>query len=506
MFILNAGELQSANGVWNTYDSYTNPTEPPTEAETEPTTNTVFLKVNSDWAADNARFSVIYGVDLSNYQFVSMEQVDNNIYKANIPVETEFLIFLRKEGTFTGCSSLISVVIPNGIKTILDEAFLDCSSIESIDIPSTVTVIHERAFKNCKSLIEITLPNSVDMIYDSAFVNCTNLKKIVILNDNIYFDDSTFEGSNNLTIYGNTGSNAEKFAGYNDGIPFIPIDIANIIGDFDLELTPNGSVLVGKISLNAGTYNFKVNYLNVDCGSGYEFTDTVANHLYSEKWYSSTTFIATGGEYTFTFDPKTYRLSVSHKKSTYDSVKLVGGLKCTLTKSVTKANEFTNVVNIPAGTYSFKINVDGIELGGTYNYIDEISNARYNTSWKGLTTFTSTGGKYIVTYNVVTNKLTIKKAPVVTSVAITGHINAELTQSATNPEIFTTTMELFEHNYYIDMSVDGVKYGGYHYITNDGSFTYSSKWKNTSILCAKNGTYTLTYNTATNKLTITQVK
>lgn len=62
------------------------------------------------------------------------------------------------EDGVSGCSSLISVTIPDSVTTIGERAFLNCSGLTSITIPSSVTSIGYRAFEGCTSLSTVTLP------------------------------------------------------------------------------------------------------------------------------------------------------------------------------------------------------------------------------------------------------------------------------------------------------------------------------------------------------------
>lgn len=65
-----------------------------------------------------------------------------------------------------------SVIIPNGVTGIEDEAFHTCSSLSSITIPASVKSIGERAFCNCSSLSFITIPKSVTNIGEGTFNGC----------------------------------------------------------------------------------------------------------------------------------------------------------------------------------------------------------------------------------------------------------------------------------------------------------------------------------------------
>ena len=66
-------------------------------------------------------------------------------------------------GVLVQCSrdALGSIIIPDGVTSIGDEAFLGCSSLKSIVIPDSVTSIGERAFKSCESLESIVIPGTV---------------------------------------------------------------------------------------------------------------------------------------------------------------------------------------------------------------------------------------------------------------------------------------------------------------------------------------------------------
>ena len=82
------------------------------------------------------------------------------------------------------CSSAITgdVVIPQGVTSIGEEAFVDCKGITSITIPNSVASIKSSAFEGCTSLTSVTIPNSVTSIGSLAFYNCTNLLSITIPN------------------------------------------------------------------------------------------------------------------------------------------------------------------------------------------------------------------------------------------------------------------------------------------------------------------------------------
>lgn len=81
---------------------------------------------------------------------------------------------------FSGCSRLESIVIPEGIDRIVRGTFSGCASLESVVIPDAVTSIGVHAFNDCVSLTSVVIPDGVTSIGAEAFSHCTRLESIVI--------------------------------------------------------------------------------------------------------------------------------------------------------------------------------------------------------------------------------------------------------------------------------------------------------------------------------------
>ncbi len=81
--------------------------------------------------------------------------------------------------------------------------FKNQTQITGVIIPEGVTEIDAEAFAGCTNLILVAVPDSVNVFANSAFDNCPK-----------------------LTLMGNSGSGAEKFANRN-GIPFVAMDQAS---------------------------------------------------------------------------------------------------------------------------------------------------------------------------------------------------------------------------------------------------------------------------------------
>ena len=75
-------------------------------------------------------------------------------------------------------AGLTEYIIPDGISSIGDYAFVGCSNLVSITIPDSVSSIEDQAFDGCSSLASITIPEGVTSIGVFAFGNCTSLAEV----------------------------------------------------------------------------------------------------------------------------------------------------------------------------------------------------------------------------------------------------------------------------------------------------------------------------------------
>ena len=87
--------------------------------------------------------------------------------------------FIRP-AAFTGCGSLLRLVIPESVTQIGPSAFQNCSSLTSLTIPGSVTQIGHTAFAGCSLLTSLTIPQSVSQIGHHAFAGCSSLTSLTI--------------------------------------------------------------------------------------------------------------------------------------------------------------------------------------------------------------------------------------------------------------------------------------------------------------------------------------
>lgn len=109
----------------------------------------------------------------------------SNLFKGNQEITSfvEFQYFTGIEGlgeAFSGCTCLESIVLPNSLIYIYQNAFKNCSCLTSIALPNHVTSIGSSAFEGCSSLTMLNLPNDLTAIESRTFYGCKKLVSAVI--------------------------------------------------------------------------------------------------------------------------------------------------------------------------------------------------------------------------------------------------------------------------------------------------------------------------------------
>ena len=99
---------------------------------------------------------------------------------------------------FRDCTSLTSITIPDGVKSIGEATFYHCSNLQSMMLPDSITSIGEEAFYYCWSLKSIMIPDSVTSIGKNAFQKCSSLRIITIPDSVTSIGEEAFRGCKGL--------------------------------------------------------------------------------------------------------------------------------------------------------------------------------------------------------------------------------------------------------------------------------------------------------------------
>lgn len=100
---------------------------------------------------------------------------------------------------FCSDNTISEIIIPMGIPSIGDGAFVRCENLKNITISDSVIFIGNIVFSECRKLTSITIPKSVKRIGDGAFAECINLLSVVILNSEISIGVDVFFGCEKLS-------------------------------------------------------------------------------------------------------------------------------------------------------------------------------------------------------------------------------------------------------------------------------------------------------------------
>lgn len=100
------------------------------------------------------------------------------------------LIHTKTNTLLYGCAKTI---IPNGIRSINEEAFSNCVDLVSIDIPESVKDIGDCAFRHCANLTSVTLHSGIKNLGWNAFAHSA-IKQIYIPDTVRKIDINPFEG------------------------------------------------------------------------------------------------------------------------------------------------------------------------------------------------------------------------------------------------------------------------------------------------------------------------
>ena len=93
---------------------------------------------------------------------------------------------------FKNNTTITSLTISDGVKTISEYAFYGCSSLRTVDFGNTVQTVGKHAFRLCTNLIHVVIPDSVTKLTSYAFHSCYRLSSVVIGSGVTAIEDFTF--------------------------------------------------------------------------------------------------------------------------------------------------------------------------------------------------------------------------------------------------------------------------------------------------------------------------
>ncbi len=104
-----------------------------------------------------------------------------------------------------------TILLPEGIVTVLPQAFGGLERLERVQFPSTLKSIQYSAFEYCPNLREIVLPEGLQYIGDDAFYDCVRLNAVTLPESLSVIGEGAFRSENSpkIAFTVRTGSFAE---------------------------------------------------------------------------------------------------------------------------------------------------------------------------------------------------------------------------------------------------------------------------------------------------------
>lgn len=122
------------------------------------------------------------------------------------------------EGVFSECSSLTNITVPQSVTYIGVNAFDSCTNLSSITLSTNnITSIRSHTFSGCSKLSSIVIPDGVTSIQSGAFFNCTKLTSITIPGSVTSIGLNVFDGCtslNDIRYSGTSESVISALSGY----------------------------------------------------------------------------------------------------------------------------------------------------------------------------------------------------------------------------------------------------------------------------------------------------
>lgn len=81
---------------------------------------------------------------------------------------------------YGSCSSIVRIIIEDGVTTIGENAFHTCTNLTRVTLPNSIASIGYASFANCSGLTGMTIPDSVISIGSEAFSGCYSLTSVEI--------------------------------------------------------------------------------------------------------------------------------------------------------------------------------------------------------------------------------------------------------------------------------------------------------------------------------------
>lgn len=180
------------------------------------------------------------------------------------------------EQVFYKCSSLTNITVPQSVTYIDANAFESCTNLSSITLSTNnITSIRPYTFSGCSELSSIVIPDGVTSIQLGAFSNCTKLTSITIPGSVTSIGSNVFDGCTSLNDISYSGTSESVISALSDYVPtLVTFDYGDKVPEAKRMITVSvktGETLTAPTTIpTVSGYEFK-GWLTKD-GKPYDFT------------------------------------------------------------------------------------------------------------------------------------------------------------------------------------------------------------------------------------------
>ena len=125
--------------------------------------------------------------------------IDGNAVKGDVIIPEGVTSILGN--AFYMNTDITSVTIPEGVQNIGANAFDGCEALTSLTLPESLKTIKEKAFSGI-AVTELTVPAGVTEIGDEAFINCKSLPEATVLGTDTKIGEKAFGWTSTFTATG----------------------------------------------------------------------------------------------------------------------------------------------------------------------------------------------------------------------------------------------------------------------------------------------------------------
>lgn len=180
------------------------------------------------------------------------------------------------EGVFSECDSLTNITVPQSVTYIGVNAFNSCTNLSSITLSTNnITSIRSHTFSGCSKLSSIVIPDGVTSIQSGAFFNCTKLTSITIPGSVTSIGSNVFTGCTSLNDIRYSGTSESVISALSGYVPtLVTFNYGDKVPEAERMITVSvktGETLTAPTTLpTVSGYEFK-GWLTKD-GKPYDFT------------------------------------------------------------------------------------------------------------------------------------------------------------------------------------------------------------------------------------------